>query len=336
MTAGPIGIVANPASGKDIRRLVARASVFDNQEKAAIVRRAVAGAVAAGATAFRYLPDRYGIVEQAVADSDPAADFAPVESPETDSALDTIRAAAQFRDLGCAAVLTLGGDGTNRAVALGWRDAPLVAVSTGTNNVFPRMIEGTVAGATAGLVASGTVALAEVARPAKAITVTIDGERDDLALIDAVLLDERFLGARAIWDASRLRVAVLTRAEPASVGVSAIGGLLRPLGESDAGGLALEFGAGGVVVHAPIAPGLYQTVPVRSVRALAEGEIIVVEGPGVLALDGERERVLRQRQRAVLRVIRDGPLVVDVRRTLRLAACRGLFRGDAEGSTDGR
>jgi hypothetical protein len=29
---GPIGIIANPAS-KDIRRLVAHASVFDNQEK---------------------------------------------------------------------------------------------------------------------------------------------------------------------------------------------------------------------------------------------------------------------------------------------------------------
>ena len=36
---GPVGIVCNPASGKDIRRLTARASVFDNQEKLAIVRR---------------------------------------------------------------------------------------------------------------------------------------------------------------------------------------------------------------------------------------------------------------------------------------------------------
>ena len=35
-----IGVVANPASGKDVRRLVARASVFGNREKAAIVARA--------------------------------------------------------------------------------------------------------------------------------------------------------------------------------------------------------------------------------------------------------------------------------------------------------
>jgi predicted polyphosphate/ATP-dependent NAD kinase len=29
----PVGIIANPASGKDIRRLVAYGSVFDNNEK---------------------------------------------------------------------------------------------------------------------------------------------------------------------------------------------------------------------------------------------------------------------------------------------------------------
>ena len=45
---GIIGIIANPASGKDVRRLVARASVFDNQEKRAIVRRALMGMAAAG------------------------------------------------------------------------------------------------------------------------------------------------------------------------------------------------------------------------------------------------------------------------------------------------
>ena len=34
-----VGIIANPASGKDIRRLVAYGTVFDNQEKVNIVRR---------------------------------------------------------------------------------------------------------------------------------------------------------------------------------------------------------------------------------------------------------------------------------------------------------
>ena len=34
---GKVGIIANPASGKDIRRLVAFGSVFDNEEKVSIV-----------------------------------------------------------------------------------------------------------------------------------------------------------------------------------------------------------------------------------------------------------------------------------------------------------
>ena len=43
-----VGIIANPASGKDIRRLIAHGSVFDNQEKVNIVRRVMLGLQAAG------------------------------------------------------------------------------------------------------------------------------------------------------------------------------------------------------------------------------------------------------------------------------------------------
>ena len=42
-----VGIIANPASGKDIRRLVAHGSVFNNNEKVNIVRRVILGLDAA-------------------------------------------------------------------------------------------------------------------------------------------------------------------------------------------------------------------------------------------------------------------------------------------------
>ena len=61
-----IGVVANPASGKDVRRLAARASVFDNREKAAIVTRAITGAVNAGARSFAYLDDSHNIAASAM------------------------------------------------------------------------------------------------------------------------------------------------------------------------------------------------------------------------------------------------------------------------------
>lgn len=324
--SGLIGIVANPASGKDIRRLVATASVFDNREKQSIVRRAIQGASAGGVQRFVYLPDSHGIVESGFEGLQADAEFEGLDSPRTGSALDTTRVAAQMRERGVDAVITLGGDGTNRAFALGWQDAPLVAVSTGTNNVFPKMVEGTIAGAAAGLVATGGVTLEEASWQVKAVHVAIEGERDDLALIDAVLLDEPFVGSKAVWDTRRIRTLVLARAEPAVVGMSAIGGLVHPVPDTVDGALLIEVGDGGRVVLAPIAPGLYARVGLREVRPLSLHEIVEMSGPGVIALDGERERRLRPGQRAQLSVRRDGPRVIDVNLTMSLAACRGLFR----------
>ena len=169
MAVGSIGIAVNPASGKDVRRLVARASVFDNQEKRAIVRRAIVGALGAGANVFAYVPDSHGIAESALSEFGDEVCARAVESPRTGerARYDSRRARARRRR--CAVVLTLGGDGTNRAFALGWRDAPLLPISTGTNNVFPRFVEATIAGAAAGLIASGAVALRDVATQAKTI-----------------------------------------------------------------------------------------------------------------------------------------------------------------------
>ena len=298
MSPRPIGIAANPASGKDVRRLVARASVFDNQEKCAIIRRAVVGALAAGAGSFYYLPDTHGITQAALDEFGDALDANAVDSPETGSALDTSRAARGLEAADCAVVITLGGDGTNRAFALGWRNAPLLPVSTGTNNVFPQLVEATVAGAAAGLLATGAVGLDEVASASKTITVEIEDEQADLALIDAVLSRQRFIGARALLDAEQLSLALLTRADPGAVGMTAIGGLIRPVTAADTDGLLVELGEGGDPVTAPIAPGLYQDVPVRAVRTVSPGERIEITGPGVLAFDGERERTLKPGQRA--------------------------------------
>jgi predicted polyphosphate/ATP-dependent NAD kinase len=339
VTAGPIGIIVNPASGKDIRRLVAHASVFDNAEKANIVRRVVLGAIAAGATEFLYMPDDHDLTERALEDFSARVCCRAVAAARTASALDTTRAAERMREEGCAVLVTLGGDGTNRAAAIGWLDAPLLPISTGTNNVFPRMLEGTVAGAAAGLIATGSVDRRRVSAVAKRIRVQIEGERDDLALVDAALLDAEFIGARALWDARALRTVVLTRADPAAVGLSAIGGLLDPTSESDDRGLRIEMdprdpgdvnaagrGRPSFLLHAPVAPGLYQDVHVGSVRRIALAETATVAGPGMLAFDGERERRLTAGQRVVLTVSRDGPRVIDVRATLDEAARRGLFR----------
>ena len=329
-----VGIVANPASGKDVRRLTARASVFDNQEKAAIVRRCLAGIAAlqrrgrtqegcGNAVLVRYLADSHNIVSSAADETGIEATPLVVEAAGT--AADT-RAAAQALK-GAAAVITLGGDGTNRAFAQGWLDAPLIPLSTGTNNAFPHMQEATAAGAAAALIARGDVPLALVSERAKVVHVAIQGEPDDLALIDAVATTDRFLGARAIVDPRTWMMAVLTRADPAAVGMTGVAGFALPLPTSCDGGMVMQFATderpATKVLHAPVAPGQFADVALAATRYVALNEAVHLRGPATLAFDGERERVLKPGQRATFSVRRDGPHVINVRQTLAHAAAAG-------------
>ncbi|UZQ82100.1 hypothetical protein OEI98_001886 [Thermoanaerobacter sp. RKWS2] len=56
-----IGIIANPSSGKDIRRLVAHATVIDNYEKVNIVERIILAAQKFGTEKIYIMPDTYEI-----------------------------------------------------------------------------------------------------------------------------------------------------------------------------------------------------------------------------------------------------------------------------------
>ena len=322
-----VGLVANPASGKDIRRLAGKASVFDNREKLAIVRRAIIGAMAAGATRFIYMRDSHGIVEQAIAETTipRGVRFEPLPSSGTASAMDTIVAAEQMAQKDCAVVLVLGGDGTNRAFARGWRDATLVSLSTGTNNVFPVMAEATVAGMALGLIAAGKVASRLIATQAKVIDVDIHGEEQDIALIDAVITRDAFIGAKALLDPSQLKEALLCRAEPAAVGITSLGGLVRPVSDQDDFGLHLTFVKGGRALLAPMGPGMFATVEIGKTRLVKFNQAVKAQGPSVIALDGERERVIAAGQQIEMRIARRGPWVVDLAATLQRAAKQKLF-----------
>jgi predicted polyphosphate/ATP-dependent NAD kinase len=227
-------------------------------------------------------------------------------------------------DVGC--LIVLGGDGTNRVVARGCGSVPLVSMSTGTNNVFPSMMEGTVAGMAAGLVATGAVALDEAAARRKRIEVCVPGEDErDVALIDLAVSNDPFVGARALWDASQIAHVVLTCAIPGSIGLSALGTAVRPTGTDEPCGLHLEIGEGGSIAFVPLAPGLLRRVPIRRHRVLDVGETIeIAVGTGTVALDGEREIETRGGSIAAT-LSADGPWVVNVQATIAAAARRGAF-----------
>ena len=323
-----VGILANPMSGRDVRRLAARASTTTVEIKRDQVTRAAVGAVAGGAQRIAVVRDAFRIGESGVEHLGLGAELCVLDVGIELSAGDSQRAARAMRDAGAGVLVVLGGDGTQRAVAGAWRDVPLVPLSTGTNNVFPLSVEATAAGAAAGLVAAGRIALADVARPQKCLHVEIEGGGTDLALIDVVLLADDHVGNLMPFDASRLREVLLTRAEPAAVGPSALGGLALPCGADDDFGVALRCGKGGNggrPLLAPLSPGLFRTVHLESLRKLAVGEGVRVEGPGVLALDGDRAWTLAAGQGARVTLRRDGPRVIDVARALALSAQNAAF-----------
>ena len=323
-----VGIIANPASGKDIRRLIAHGSVFDNQEKVHIVRRVMLGLQAGGVDQVLIMPDYFGIGRRALdgLQLKMAVDILDmsIEANQDDST----RAAGMLREIGVGSVVTLGGDGTNRAVAKQIGDVPIIAISTGTNNVFPQMIEGTLAGMAAGIVAGKQIPLAETAQRQLRLEVMRDGEMIDLALVDVVVSDDVFIGSRAIWDMSKVRELVLTRASPGNIGLSSVGGSLFCPRLDRQHGVYIRIGDGESLVEitAPIAPGLVETMNVTEFRLLEIGKSVPIHvRPSILALDGEREIKVAAGDNLRVALTDQGPYLIDTRRTMDAAARHGLL-----------
>ncbi len=330
--SAPVGLIANPASGKDVRRLVAHATTVDNQGKVGIIRRALVGLAAMGVSRVLAMPDAYHMAERAqiglgrMSTTPPEIEI--LDMPVTDQSADSTHAARLMRDAGCACILVLGGDGTSRVVSKGAGDVPLLPISTGTNNVLPMFVEGTVAGLAAGALAQGVVPREQGAYRHKWIEVSVNGQPADRALVDVAALAGQFVGSRAIWNVEDLRQLVVTRADAASIGISAIAAAVHPIGPADPYGLELIVGAGPCGVEAAVAPGLIQEVSIADARVLNTGETALVHGdrPLVLALDGEREIVLGAKDTATFTLRNDGPWIVNVARVMDAVAAEGRMR----------
>jgi len=321
-----VGIIANPASGKDIRRLVAYGSVFDNQEKIRIVRRLLMGLQAVGIQRIAYMPDYHGIVERALDGLQVDLSAERLQFDTKADQRDSIKAAQLLsrQEAGC--IVTLGGDGTNRVVAKEAGQVPILPLSTGTNNVFPLMIEGTVAGLAAGLIATGKVSREEGTFQSTRLEVVIESKAVDIALVDAVVSTDVFIGSRAIWKMDKIRQVFLNRSSPANIGFSSIGGMLRSIAPDEPFSMVLELGKNGRSVTAPIAPGIIETVSIENMQLMAAGEEVdITFTPCVVALDGEREVEIKKGQKVAIRLSVDGPLVVDVGRTMAIAMKRKIF-----------
>ena len=334
-----IGLIANPVSARDIRRIIANASNLQIADRVNIVLRVLTAAHSLGVERVLMMPDNGGIRAMLLRHLArghsqharwPVVEF--LDMAPTSTVDDSLEAARRLRAAGVAAIVVLGGDGTHRAVVRECRDIPIAGISTGTNNAFPEMRESTITGMAVALYATGRLSAAQALSANKLLEVSINGgAQRDIALVDAVISTDRFIGARALWKPEALNAVYLTFADPQAIGLSAIGGLLAPVGRRDPGGLMVQLAdaahSPALQLLAPIAPGMLRQVAIASWAAMpADQPFEVSHAGGVVALDGERELAFDAGDRVQITLRENAFPTLDVARCMQSAAEQGLLR----------
>ncbi|MEZ5581606.1 MAG: NAD(+)/NADH kinase [Candidatus Competibacteraceae bacterium] len=242
----PVGIIANPFSARDIRRLIASAGSLQIADRANIVLRVLASLGATGVCRVLMMPDNGGITallkralqrEYNLARQPwPALEL--ITMPVNGTVNDTHRAVEIMVERGVQVIVVLGGDGTSRAVASRCGTIPIAGLSTGTNNAFPDLREPTITGLAIGLYASGQIAAEQMLIGNKILEIDVNnGAFHDWALVDITVTNEPCVGARALWRTDSLRELFVTFATPEAIGLSAIAGLLMPVGRTEPHGV---------------------------------------------------------------------------------------------------
>ncbi len=135
--------------------------------------------------------------------------------------------------------MTLGGDGTNRAVAKCSGDVLCCPCPPAPTTSFPSCWKGR---SRAGYRRWPTGIAAGNVSSSGSVNIYKNGELIDIALIDAVITDDLFVGSRALWDPASIKEIFVTAAKPDSIGISAIAGSFHPMSGEAPGGLYIKVG----------------------------------------------------------------------------------------------
>jgi hypothetical protein len=337
---GPVvGLIANPVSARDIRRVIANATNLQITDRANIVLRVLSCLRSLGVERVLMMPESGGIrthIGRWMLRSENAGDarFPVLDMlgmPVSGTVADTIAAASAMRQAGVATIIVLGGDGTHRAVASACGDVPIAGISSGTNNAFPEHREPSLTGIAVGLAVTGRVPAGIAYKPNKRLVVTSSRtKRPEIAIVDVAVVSDRYVGARALWRVESFEDLIVTFADPEVIGMSAIAGLIQPTGRDEPGGVHIEIcplAEARFVVEAPIAPGMVRPVGIRRIERIAAGKPITFAGRGgSIALDGEREFSFAETDRISIALEETAFRTVDVGAILRYAAKHGLMR----------
>ena len=107
---GKLGLAVNPMSGRDVRRLAARATNMTHEAKRDIVARVAAGAEAVGVTDLYITREPFQISSMALEHMGLKARVHVIEHPLANDATDTEQSVKHFIEAGCSTLVSLGGE----------------------------------------------------------------------------------------------------------------------------------------------------------------------------------------------------------------------------------
>jgi predicted polyphosphate/ATP-dependent NAD kinase len=336
-----VGIIANPVSARDIRRIISHAGNLPINDRANIVLRMLTGLAAVGVEEVVIMPENGGIRTQLMRtigrESRIGSKRFPkvtyLNMPVTCTAGDSAEAARRMHDQGVGAIVVLGGDGTNRVVASHCGNTPIAGVSTGTNNAFPELREPTITGLAVGLAVTRKIPSEHAFSYNKRLEVTVNDIRE-IALVDVTVVVERYVGARAIWKTDNFRDLFVTFGSPDSIGMSSIVGLLAPVDRLLPEGRRVRLvplSKARTSLCAPIAPGLIEQVGIGSIEKIVPETIYMPSvSAGSLALDGERELTFSETDEVGIRLQTDAFRTINVPHCMAYAAKHGLLDREVE------
>ncbi len=336
MQSPVVGIIANPISARDIRRVVSYASNMQVTERANIVLRVMAGLAATGVNEVVMMPENAGIRSHVLRSLRRSAklghDHFPklrfLDMPVTGEATDSALAAKMMKDANVDVIVVLGGDGTHRVVISECGNTPIASISTGTNNAFPDMREPTVTGLAVGLVATKKIPAGIAYSLNKRLDVTVN-DRHEIALVDVAIVAERYVGSRAIWRIDNFKELFVTFGEPTGIGMSSIAGVFTPVSRTEPCGRHIVFTTDENPPYAflaPIAPGLIEKISVLEINQINfDQPLYPMTKAGSIALDGEREISFSEKDEVSI-ILRDAAFqTIDVQGCVDFAAAEGLL-----------
>ncbi len=323
-----IGIIANPSSGHDVRRLVSRAKTVTQLEKINLLRRVICGLLSMGNFRILYMPERLYMIQQALEKCEQLSiDARPVPIRAEGGPEDTLNATRQMVADGVCLIITLGGDGTNRLVAGESSNVPILPLSTGTNNIFPEFHEGSRAGLAAGMylrqLAEGNSSPGFCLQH-KCLKAA-GGEWKEVALVDMALSNQKQLGGRAVWDAKKLTHVFASRATPGDSGISGLLGSIMEVDPEQPHGIYAIAGNKKKVRGFLVAGVLEEFCFDKYERMQLNEPLNFFVQEGILLVDGERVRQLLN-ERVSISLQSDGPWVLDANRMLSYGLQQGYLK----------